>query len=137
MAGRYGKWIKIGGKSWDVLITKVSRKFSILDTDNAGRNIKDGTMRLDRVGTFLTYSLTFKKGQNMPFDEFDKLFDYLAVPRNIGIPVAFPYGNSTVTFNAYVASGEQELDHIDTKTGRVYWKEATFNFISMSAVKKA
>lgn len=125
-------YVKIGGKVWNVRIIEITESFNIMDTENAGRVIANGAMTLDRIGTFWGHKVTFARDK-ATVTEFDNLFSYLAYPRNGGIPVEMVHGQSTIAYEAYVASGERKLKRIDTKNGVVYWDTFSANFISMKA----
>lgn len=127
-----GDYVKIGGRVWNVKVTSITENFNIMDTENAGRVIKEGAMTLDRIGTFYGHKITFKRDR-ASIDEFDKLFTYLAVPRNTGIPVEFVHNQSTISYNAYVASGERKVKKIDVDTGEVQWEEIAISFVAMKA----
>lgn len=125
-------YIKIGNRVWNVYILELERNFNITDTDQAGRVIKNGEMVLDRIGTFHGHKLTFGRGK-ATLSEYDELYDYLSQPRNTGIPVEFPYGQTTLKYDAYVSSGNQKLKLLDTKNGTEYWDTFECNFIPMKA----
>lgn len=126
-------YVKIGGKVWDVLVTKISENFSILFSKNTGRTIATGArMTLDPLGTFYGHKITFqrKKGTEA---EYDMLFDYVSKPRYDGIPVEIVHNQKTISYDAYVSQGERTLKQIDEKTGRVFWGEFSVNIIPMEA----
>lgn len=125
-------YVKIGGKVWNVAILELSRNFNITDSDNAGRVIESGEMVLNRIGTFHGHKVTFGRGKTT-LSEYDELYDYLSQPRNVGIPVELPYGQTTLKYDAYVSSGEQVLKLLDTKNGKEYWDTFECNFIPMKA----
>ena len=128
-------YIKIGGKVWNVRIIELTENFNIMDTENAGRVIAEGAMTLDRIGTFWGHKITFARGK-ATISEFDDLFAYLAYPRNDGIPVELVHGQQTISYTAYVASGERTLKRIDTENGVVYWNTFQANFVPMKAQVK-
>ena len=123
-------YVKIGGRTWNVRIVDIEESFEITDTDNAGRVIKDGEMKLDRIGTFFNHSITFVR-DGATLTEYDDLFTYLSQPRNSGIPVEFVHNQQTIKYDAYVSNGKRKLLHIDAKLRKVYWDSMTINFISM------
>lgn len=125
-------YIKIGNRVWNVGIIELSRNFNITDTDQAGRVIADGTMVLDRIGTFYGHTIKFTRG-SASVSEYDELWEYLSQPRNTGIPVDIVYGQSTLKYDAYVSSGEQRIKRINIKEGVIYWDTFECNFIPMKA----
>ena len=47
----------IDGVGYNVCVTKLTRKFSVLDTEKSGRTL-NGEMYRDPIGTFYNYSMT-------------------------------------------------------------------------------
>ena len=126
-------YVKIGGKVWDVLVTKISENFSILFSENTGRTIATGArMTLDPLGCFIGHKITFqrKKGNEA---EYDRFFDYVSKPRYDGIPVEIVHNQKTISYDAYISQGERTLKQIDEKTGKVFWGEFSVNIIPMEA----
>lgn len=100
-------YVKIGGRSWDVLVTEISENFNVLFSDNSGRTLALGArMTLDPLGTFYGHKITFarKRGQEKIFDEF---FDYVSKPRYDGIPVEIVHNQTTLSYDAYISNGER------------------------------
>lgn len=127
-----GDYVKIGGREWNVKILEVTENFNIMDTENAGRVIKDGAMTLDRIGAFWGHKITFAK-DGASNSEFDDLFSYLAYPRNSGIPVKLVHHQGAIEYDAYVSSGERKLRRINLKDEVVEWETFSANFIPMKA----
>ena len=126
-------YIVINGKKYDDITISVSRSFEILYSENTGRTASPGApMSLDPYGTFYNYKITFarKTGKEQVYDA---LWEYLSTPRDYGIPLRLVYNQSTISFNAYVSNGSQELASINTKTGLVKWKSFEATFIPMEA----
>ena len=125
-------WVKIGGRSYDVIVTEIERNFSILYSDNTGRTLAPGApLTLDPLGTFYGHKVTFKRKQGHE-KQFDDLWEYLSVPRNSGIMVDIVYNQTTLNYEAYVSSGSQKLNHIG-RNGTVYWDVFQVNFIPVKA----
>lgn len=68
-------------------------------------------------------------------DEYDELFNFLAVPRYDGIEVNLVHNQALweKPFMAYVSQGERGLKRVDTKTGKVYWDKFSVNIVPMEA----
>lgn len=129
-------YIKIDGKSYDVLITKVTESFDILNGENAGRTIAIGApMTLDPLGTWYGHEITFQRKPGHE-KEYDDLWDYVSQPRYNGIYVDLVHNQQTLAYLAYVSSGERELQRIDTRLGKVYWKEFSLKITPMEAQVK-
>lgn len=123
--------VKIGGKKWGVRVLSIEENFNILDTDNAGRVIQEGAMTLDRIGTFYGHKVTFARS-TATIDEYDKLFNYLAYPRNDGIQIEIVHDQTTINYRAYIASGSRKLQKIESD-GTVYWDSMSISFVPMKA----
>ena len=126
-------YVKIGGKSYDVLVKAISENFNILYSENTGRTMSQGArMTLDPLGTFFGHKVTFmrKRGNEAAFDE---LFSFLSVPRYDGIPVEIVHNQTTLSYDAYVSSGERALKRIDAENRVVYWDSFDANFVPMEA----
>lgn len=126
-------YVNIGGKAYDVLVTGLSENFNILNSDNAGRTIAPGApMILDPLGTFFGHKITFRRKQGREA-EYDELFQYVSIPRDEGIPVEIVHNQTTISYLAYVSSGERILQRIDPETGLVYWGEFSLNITPLKA----
>lgn len=126
-------YVKIGGKVWKVIVLDVSESFSILYSENTGRTMSLGAgMTLDPLGTFFNHTVTFARKPN-EVDEFDKLYDFLSIPRYDGIDVDIVHNQETLKYKAYVSQGERKLTKIDLTTDTVYWDTFTAEFIAMEA----
>jgi hypothetical protein len=126
-------YVKIGGRSYDVLVTELSENFNILYSENTGRTMAIGArMTLDPLGTFYGHKVTFhrKKGNEA---EFDMLFDYVSRPRYDGVAVEIVHGQTTLKYDAYISNGERALKRIDANSGKVYWDKFTLNIVPMEA----
>lgn len=127
--------VKIDGKIWDVKITEITESFTILYSENSGRTMAMGSpMTLDPLGTFYNYKITFKRVEGKE-DEYDKLFDFFAVPRYSGVEFNIVHNQALwdKPFKAYVSQGERSLKRVDIKTGKVYWDKFTANVVPISA----
>lgn len=124
---------KIGGKEYNVLITELSENFNILYSENTGRTKSQGAkMTLDPLGTFFGHKVKIKRRQGYEA-EYDALYNYISKPRYNGIPVEIVHNQTTISYDAYISSGERAIKRIDRKTGKVYWDELTLNIVPMEA----
>ena len=124
------------GKSYDVLVTKCTRSFSKLSTDKSGR-VQNGDMFIDLIGVFYNYSIIVQaRDGNMA--ELDRFWEDISAPKAF-VTTVFPYNQSSLTFEAYVTQGTQDL--IRTKLVRLirknYWGPIALNFISRSPQRRA
>ena len=116
----------IDGVPYNVSVTALSRKFSVMDTDKTGRT-QDGGMYRDIVGTFFNYSMTVQErgGDAASLESFWNA---------ICEPVAshkcrFPYGQDYLEQEMYVTSGEQSLKIMRPTQNE--WGAINVNFIAM------
>lgn len=125
--------IKIDGKEYDVFVTEISENFNILYSENTGRTMSQGArMTLDPLGTFFGHKITFAR-KNGKEAEFDELYTYLSKPRINGVKVQALHNQSTISYDAYVSSGERKVKRFDEKTNKVYWESFSANFVPMEA----
>ena len=129
-------YVKIGGTVWDVDVKDVVETFTILYSDNTGRTISPGAkMTLDPLGTFYGHRVTFlcKKNRESIYDMF---FEYVSVPRRDGIPVEIVHGQKTISYDAYISTGERPVKRINKQSGKVYWDKLTLNIVPLEAQVK-
>lgn len=102
--------IKIDGveykASWKT--NDLKRKFEIINGDNSGRLQGNKDMYLEYVGTFYNYEGTLMRDRNCTTEEWDKLIGVLANPIN-DHTVTVPFNQTTMTWQFYISSGEQNL----------------------------
>ena len=125
--------VKIGGKSYDVLVTELSENFNILYSENTGRTMSRGArMTLDPLGTFYGHKVTFERKRGKEA-EYDELFTFVSQPRYDGINVDIVHNQGTISYDAYISQGERGLKRIDPNTKKVYWDKFTLNIVPMEA----
>lgn len=117
---------QMDGIPYNVSVTALTRKFSVLDTDKSGRT-QDGAMYRDVIGTFYNYTMTIRE-RNGDAASLDAFWDAISSPQSSHVCV-FPYGQKTLTQRMYVTSGEQDLKLM--QKDRNHWGEITVNFIAM------
>ena len=117
----------LDGVAYNVSVTKLSRKFSIMDAEGSGRT-QNGEMYRDVIGTFYNYSMTVepRDGDNAAMDAF---WDAISQPAVSHVCV-FPYGQTTMTQRMYITSGEQDVKRLSPKA--THWGEVAVEFVAMS-----
>lgn len=110
----------------------IHRSFNVLDGENAGRTM-DGRMQRDIIGTYYTYRMEFDTSLSS-LDAYDALFETLSAPVD-SHTITVPYGQDILTFEAYVANGEDDLSHIYRDESRK-WDNLAVNFVAMEPVRR-
>ena len=108
-------------------VTKLTRSFSILDGENAGRMLT-GEMDRDIIGTFYNYSVELDPDAASRAD-YDNFFYAISAPVN-SHQLTVPFAQTTLTFQAYVTQGQDELTAMLPSANR--WENLSFNFIAMA-----
>lgn len=111
--------------------TSIKRSFSVLDGENAGR-VMTGDMERDIIGTYYNYAVEVDADDRYPA-EFDAFYQVISSPQD-SHTIVVPYAQTTLTFRAYVSSGQDELDFMMDSQNR--WGGLSFNFIAMSPQRR-
>lgn len=117
---------KLDGEPYNVHVTKLTRKFSVLDSDESGRT-QSGAMYRDPIGTFYNYTMTVAP-KDGDMEALDAFWEEISKPDK-SHDCVFPYGQDTLTQKMYVTSGEQDLTLMTASKN--YWGEISVNFIAM------
>lgn len=120
--------ITLDGVTYSTLhITKLTRNFSVLDGPNAGR-MQTGEMQRDVKGTFYNYSVEIDADEASRAD-YDSFYQAISAPTD-SHELVVPYGQATLTFQAYVTNGKDDLLNMLPSANR--WGGLSFNFIAMA-----
>lgn len=123
----------IDGHNYDVIVTSIEESYTILYTENTGRTLAVGApMTLDPLGTFFSHKVVFKRSKEN-FKEFDKLYDFLTVPRYQGFPIEIVHNQETIKYTAYVSSGNRALQKLARDFKKVFWGELSVSFVPIKA----
>lgn len=117
----------LDGTAYNVRVKKLTRKFSVLDTNKTGRT-QDGSMYRDVIGTFYNYSMTVEQYEKDK-ESMDAFWEAISQPDKSHVCV-FPYGQATLTQRMYITSGEQDL--LCRSSEGTLWGEMSLSFIAMS-----
>ena len=117
----------LDGIAYNVDVTKLTRKFSVLDSDKSGRT-QDGQMYRDVIGTFYNYTMTVS-ARGGDAAALDALWEAVSRP-DVSHVCEFPYGQDTLVQRMYVTGGEQDMLIMTDRAN--HWKEISLNFIAMS-----
>jgi hypothetical protein len=115
------------GVAYNVRVSKMTRSFSVQDTDKTGRT-QDGEMYRDIVGTFYNYSMEVAQMDN-DRESFDSFWEAISQPVESHV-CEFPYNQTVMTQKMYITSGEQDL--ISKTFERSLWGAISLNYIAMS-----
>lgn len=139
-----GDWFKIGGRVWNVRVLDVTEEATTLYTENTGRTMAQrAPVTLDALGGFINHKIEIvpKKGYE---SDFDRLYDFVTIPRNYGIMVEMPHGQSTMQYNAYISSASRKVKRIEEnsttkdvfgETIKIKWDKMSINCIPIEAQK--
>lgn len=123
------KYIKIDGVTYDgIRVLSVKRSFAVTDGENAGRLATSGRMVRDIIGTFYNYEFTIDPKSTSP-ETYDAFYQAITAPVD-DHEVVVPYGQGSLTFDAYITTGDDELVLISDDANR--WKNLSFNVIAMA-----
>lgn len=111
-------------------VTKLTRQFSVLDGENAGR-VMSGDMQRDIIGTYYNYQVEIDPDLSTRAD-YDAFFLAISAPVDSHTLVV-PFGQTTLTFQAYVTQGQDELTLMEENANR--WENLSFSFIAMSPAR--
>lgn len=119
----------VDGVSYNVRVPPggLKRSFDVQDGPNKGQMMAGNIVR-DVRGTFYNYQLDIDSTLSNP-EEYDRLFEALSAPVD-SHTVSFPYGQSTLTFEAYITKGGDSLKRMH-KSGN-YWGGLSVQFVAMS-----
>lgn len=124
---------KIDGIAYPKIhVVKLTRKFSVADGSLAGRNVQ-GDMIRDVIGTYYNYTLELWCNR-LSSDEYDEFYEIISSPQDSHVLVV-PYGQHTLTFDAYITSGEDEVKHMSETQGN-FWQGISCNFIAMKPARR-
>lgn len=108
----------------------IQRSFSVLDGENAGR-LMSGEMERDVIGTYYNYAVEVDADEASPA-EYDAFYETITAPVDSHV-IVVPYAQATLTFNAYVTQGTDDLAYM---ANRNRWGSLSFNFIAMSPQRR-
>ena len=120
--------ITLDGVTYSTLhVNKLTRSFAVEDGPNAGR-VNTGAMDRDIIGTYYNYHAEID-ADAASREEYDAFFWAISAPVDSHTLVV-PFAQSTLTFQAYVTQGQDELTFMEDAANR--WGDLSFNFIAMA-----
>lgn len=124
----------VDGKTYSVRVKRLKRSGVVTDGDNAGRLSVSLEMFRDILGTFYNYTLELD-AETMAVEEYDELYDILTDPDIEFHMVSFPYGQSFLTFKAYVTKVDDELKTMTETLNR--WGNTSIDFVAQKPQREA
>lgn len=115
----------------NVHIASLKREAEVLDGENAKRS-KAGNMIRDVIGTYYNYTAQIES-DNASVAEYDSLYQVLSAPADYHT-IIVPYGQTTMTFNAYVTKVSDEVVTINGNT--TLWGSMSFKFVAMQPQRR-
>ena len=120
----------VDGRAFDVVVSSLQRKASILDGKNAGRTLS-GRMERDIIGTYYNYTLGIDP-KLLTHDEYDTLYEILTAPVD-SHGLVLPYGQGTISFDAYISNADDTLKRL----GRTnLWSDLSVNFVAVEPKRR-
>lgn len=123
----------VDGIVYDVVVPEggLKRSGQVLDGENAGR-VKSGAMKRDIIGTYYNYSLTLETDR-LNVAAYDQLYEVLSAPVD-SHAITMPYGQETITFEAYISGVDDELKLMGDWFNR--WGGLTVTFTAMEPKRR-
>lgn len=109
----------------------LGRSFRLEDGDNAGKMLS-GYQKRDLIGTYYDYSMQVDPDPAAPGD-YDAFFDAISAPVD-SHSLTLPYGQSTITFDAMVTSGDDAYQ--GKVAGRQRWGGLQVQFTAQAPQKE-
>lgn len=114
----------------NIHVVSLKRSFQILDGENAGR-VMTGEMDRDIIGTYYNYSCEID-ASGADRQEYDDFYEAISAPKD-SHEITVPYGQKSISFQAYVTNGE---DNLITMYAENEWGGLSFNFIAMAPQRR-
>lgn len=119
----------IDGMDFRVMVTSLERSFAVTDNENSGR-VQSGRMYRDILGTFYNYKMEIEPHKSYRAD-YDSFYQIISSPTESHM-LTFPYGQSILTFEAYVTNGTDSLDVRNENE----WSGLSINFVAMEPQRR-
>lgn len=123
----------IDGREFNVRTARVTRRFELREGRNAGDMMSGGRTR-DLIGTYFHYTLAIDPSE-LDRSEYDALYERLTAAQD-SHTLAVPYGQSTLTYEAYIESGADKLEAIEDDNSND-WADLVIEFRSLAPVRTA
>ena len=122
----------LDGKFYNLFVTKLERDGQVTDTEASGR-VNDYSMVRDIIGTFYNYTITVMPEED-DIAEYDDFYEQVTAP-DPSHTMVFPYGQETITFEAYATKAK---DSLIIENGNNLWgrEGLSLNFVAMKPQRR-
>ena len=118
------------GIDYNIDVMKLTRNFEVADYDTTGRTA-DWVMHRDVVGTFYNYTMEIAV-RNYDYNSYNRFYEAISAPVK-SHRLIIPYGAGTITFQAYVTNGSDDLI---IRNSTNVWRGTKINFIAMEPQRR-
>lgn len=122
--------IELDGKGYNLAVTSIARGAKV-ETGNNDMEAKSGRKARDIKGTRYTYTLSIDSRLATP-EEYDAFYEAITAPAESHVLKA-PYGQTTLTFEAYV---EDISDRLKAYTVPRRWGDLSIKFTAIEPQRK-
>lgn len=103
----------LDGTGYNVGVESISRKARIADGQNSDDALSGYHWR-DLQGTFYDYKIVIS-ADGMSREEYDSFYEVLTAPVDSHV-IVVPYGQTTLSYEAYIEIVEDEVEYMDDGT---------------------
>jgi hypothetical protein len=133
--------VKIDGVVYDVLVSAIQEKASVIEGKNSGTALYRQRDIRDIVGIKYAHSITFSPNEENP-ELFDQLFSYLFDNVRESVFLEVVHGQETLSYEATYTTGSRSVQYIskrkeadtEEETEFVGWDELTVEFRSIETI---
>lgn len=124
----------IDGVDLRLFVTKLTREAAVTDSDNAGR-VQSGRMHRDIIGTFYNYTIEVDPVRSHRAD-YDTFYSIITAPTDYHT-VTFPFGQETITFEAYSSTAKDDVKIDIGTSGQINkWSGLSVKFTAMEPQRR-
>lgn len=136
--------VKINGVVYDVLVSAIQEKASVVEGKNSGTALYRQRDIRDIVGIKYAHSITFSPSDEAP-EKFDELFSELFDKIHESVFLEVVHGQDVLAYEATYTTGSRNVAYISKKTNAeteeetdlVGWDELTVDFVSRETIVNA
>ena len=125
--------VTMDGRQYRVRVKiKTLRRSFRIEEDDRSSMVKSGAYFRSIIGTYYDYAMEVEPDPAAP-EEYDDFFEAISAPVE-SHSITVPYGQSTLTFDAYVANVDDELMRV--QEDRNLWGKFAFTFTAMEPQRR-